>query len=424
MDYMYTGNLLIVDLEKGETQEGMLDDALIESKLGGAAVNAELFRRYEAKDPLIIGSGLFTSSMVPGSAMSVATARSPISGRVMHSPVVNFAGAELKLAGFDFIVIHGSSRKPVYLWLHDEIADLLPADSIWGQDTWRTVDFIREEQGEERIQVVSIGRAGESGGNIAQAVVNYWSEGDKIGLGKRLGDMRLKAIGTRGMGELELADPEAFLGLCMKSIEEARGKVGGAHGIDSLMPSADLKNLSEVRHRDSACFGCPWPCRTFAKYNEPPSVMKEALAEPGVLIADGPGFASLLAAGFDAVASSRLLEAASRLGVEPVAASAMIRGAGYDEARVKLDSIASAKTDVAALPAVEGACRPDIFSPFAPNGGGEETTALAYVLGICPRYAARAGLDRAEVSEVIKACTGLEVDPEALAELSRSVLKA
>jgi len=422
MDFMYTGNLLMVDLAKGETQEGVLEDGLIESKLGGAAVNAELFKQNGSKDPVIIGSGLFTSSMIPGSAMSVVTARSPITGKIMHSPIVNFAGAEMKLAGFDFIVMHGRSSKPAYLWLHDEIADLLPADEIWGKDTWKTVDYIRKEQGEERIQVISIGPAGENGGSIGQAVVNYWSEGDKIGLGKRFGDMNLKAVCTRGMGELELADPGAFLGPCLQAIEDARTKLGGAHGIDSLMPGTDLKNFNEVRHRNSACFGCPWPCRTFAKYNEPPTVLKEALPEAGVLIADAPGFASILGAGFDAAEASRLLETASRMGIEPIGASPMLKGLGFQDAKTKLEAMGSSKTNVSALPTMPGACRPDVFSPFAPNGGDEETIALAYVLGICPRYAAKVGLDTSQVSEFIMACTELDVEPATLSDIARSLL--
>jgi aldehyde:ferredoxin oxidoreductase len=422
MDYLYTGNMLVVDLQKGETRESILDDGLIESKLGGAAVNLELFKQYESMDPVVIGSGLFTSTMIPGSAMSVVTARSPTADRIMHSPIVNFMGAELKLAGFDFIVVHGRSPKPVYLWLHDEIADLLPADEIWGQDTWKTVDYVREEQGEGRIQVLSIGPAGEKGGSIAQAVVNYWSEGDKIGLGKRLGDMRLKAICTRGMGELELAHPASFLELCLPAMEDARAKLADSQGIEGLMPDMDLKNFNEVRHRNSACFSCPWPCRTFAKYNEPPTVLKEAHPEPGMLIIDAPGFAALLNEGFDAIEASRLMETSSRIGVEPVGVGPMLKGLTYQEAKSRIEEMGSSQTNVGSIPTIKGACRSDLFSPFAPNGGEEHTLALAYVLGICPRYAVKAGLDRARASQFIKACTDLEVEPATLENIERSIL--
>ncbi|MBC7108788.1 MAG: hypothetical protein H5T41_08415 [Methanomassiliicoccales archaeon] len=422
MDYMYTGNMIIVDLENREVQERSLDDEIIDRLLGGAAINNTLYREFQDKDPVIIGTGLFTSSMIPCSSMSVMTARSPINGKVMHAPIVNFMGAELKLAGFDFIVIHGRSDEPAYLWLHDEIADIVPAKDIWGKDTWKTVDYIRDEQGEERIQVVSIGQAGENKGTIAQFIVNYWSEGDKVGFGARLGEMQLKAIGTRGMGELEVADTESFFDLCVAAIEDARKRLGGDRGIRSLIPSyASLKNFDEIKHRDSACFGCPWPCRTFVKYNEPASVLKEGVEEPGVLIVDAPGYLAFLNAGFDAIESARLLELASRFGIEPINAATLIHGQKFENAKESLVNIASRKSDASSIISVEGACRSDVFSPFAPNGGDEITIALAYILGICPRYAAKIGIDIERVSEFIKVCADLDMDPSNLKALAKSL---
>ncbi|MDH7508369.1 MAG: aldehyde ferredoxin oxidoreductase N-terminal domain-containing protein [Methanomassiliicoccales archaeon] len=422
MDYMYTGNMIIVDLEKGEVHERSLDDDIVIRFLGGATVNNTLYQEFQDKDPVIIGTGLFTSSMIPCSSMSIMTARSPITGKVMHAPIVNFMGAELKLAGFDFIVIYGRSDDPAYLWLHDEIADILPAKEIWGKDTWKTVDYIRDEQGEDRIQVVSIGQAGENKGTIAQFIVNYWSEGDKVGFGARLGEMQLKAIGTRGMGELEVADAEPFFDLCVAAIEDARKRVDGAQGIRSLIPpSASLKNFDEIKHRDSACFGCPWPCRTFVKYNEPASVLKEGVEEPGVLIVDAPGYLAFLNAGFDAIESARLLELSSRLGIEPINASNLIQGQEFENARKSLVNLASQKSDVSSVVSVEGAYRPDVFSPFAPNGGDETAIALAYILGICPRYAARLGIDVERVSEFIKVCIDLDMEPSSLKSLARTI---
>jgi aldehyde:ferredoxin oxidoreductase len=422
MDYMYTGNMIIVDLENREVQERSLDDEIIDRLLGGAAINNTLYREFQDKDPVIIGTGLFTSSMIPCSSMSVMTARSPINGKVMHAPIVNFMGAELKLAGFDFIVIHGRSDEPAYLWLHDEIADIVPAKDIWGKDTWKTVDYIRDEQGEERIQVVSIGQAGENKGTIAQFIVNYWSEGDKVGFGARLGEMQLKAIGTRGMGELEVAETESFFDLCVAAIEDARKRLGGDRGIRSLIPSyASLKNFDEIKHRDSACFGCPWPCRTFVKYNEPASVLKEGIEEPGVLIVDAPGYLAFLNAGFDAIESARLLELASRFGIEPINAATLIHGQKFENAKESLVNIASRKSDASSIISVEGACRSDVFSPFAPNGGDEITIALAYILGICPRYAAKIGIDIERVSEFIKVCADLDMDPSNLKALAKSL---
>lgn len=423
MDHMYTGNILILDLTTGATTERELTDELVGARIGGAALNLSLYEEFKEKDPVIVGAGLLTGSMVPGSSLGVVTARSPISGKVMHSPLVNFLGTELKLAGFPFIVLHGRSERPSYLWLHDEIADLLPAEKVWGQDTWHTVDFIRDEQGEERIQVLSIGRAGENGGTGATAVVDYWSEGDKIGIGKRLGEMNLKALAARGMGELEVQDADRTMDLCMRMMRDARSKLSGARGIGSLLPKEDLKDLSTVKHRDIACSGCPWPCRTFAKYNEPPTVLKEELKEPGVLIVDASGFVALLKRGYGAADSARLLETCSRLGLEPVAASQEVGGTAYEDAKARLEELSSTAFNVPSPPRIEGAVCPGTFSPFAPNGGEAEDIALAYILGICPRYAARVGMDASVLSEMVEATTGLSRGADELLNLANSLIR-
>jgi aldehyde:ferredoxin oxidoreductase len=423
MDLMYTGSVLIVDLSKGETSERELSDALVQSRLGGAAINLSLYEEFKDQDPMVIGSGLFTGTMVPGCALGVVTARSPLNGKVMHTPLVNYLGAELKLAGFPFVVLHGRSEAPSYLWLHDEIADLLPAQAIWGQDTWKTVDYIREEQGEERIQVLSIGKAGENRLDQAMAVVDYWSEGDKVGLGKRLGEMNLKAVATRGMGELEVDDPDRTLELCRRAMGVARSRLKGAKGIESLVPGADLGDLASIRHRDIACSGCPWPCRTFVKYNEPPTVLKEELKEPGVLISDVSGLLSLMDKGRSAADAARLLEVCARLGLEPMSAAKQLSVAGFEESKVKLESLASTAFDVGGVPLVEGATCPEAFSPFAPNGGEKEEIALAYVLGICPRYAAKVGLDLELCAELIEATTGMKKEREDLLGLANSIIR-
>ena len=422
VEYLYAGGVLIVDLEEGEIEQEELSRDLISSRLGGAALNLALFEDLKERDPLVIGTGPLTATMVPGGALAVATLRSPITNSIMHVPLVSSLGVELKLAGFSFIVLHGRSEGPVHLWLHDEIADLLPADEMWGEDTWTTTDRIREEQGDERIQVLSIGPAGERGGSIGQAVVNFWSEGDKVGLGARMGQMRLKALACRGMGQLEVADPERTLDLCITEIRRAKEKLGPSKGIASLMPEADLKNIVAVHHRDSACSGCPWPCRSFSKFNEPPTVLGEGLREPGILLADAPGFVSLLDRGFDAVGASRLMEAATRLGIEPVSASAQLPS-DLSSAIGKLQELASARTGVGGVPWVKGATRPDLFSPFAPNGGEAKDIALAYILGICPRYAARMGMRPDFYVQILEAGAEIETSGEMLASLASSIIR-
>jgi aldehyde:ferredoxin oxidoreductase len=422
MPGLSNGNVLLVDLGRSDAEIVPLEEELVREGVGGACIAKLLWRRYAGADPFVLATGPLTATMAPGCALATATMRSDSTGLLVHSPIVNFAGAELKLSGFDFVVIHGRASGPTYLWLHDGVPDLLPADSWWGKDTWATVDGLRDEQGDDRIQVVCIGPAGERGVPAAQAVVDYWSEGDKVGLGAKLGSMNLKAVCSRGLGELEVADPEGMLEKCLILQSEGRRAMGGRRGTSSLLPDLKASGIDGIRHRDSACFGCPWPCRTFLKYNEPPTIMAEGVQEPGVLVVDAPGYAAFLSSGFDAEEAARLLELASRIGIEPVSVASRIRGLSFADASDRMEGISgiSLARDARVLGRYG---RPDVFSPFTPNGGSERDLALAHVLGICPRYAALVGLDPARYASVLSAGTGMEITADDLVRSTRILLE-
>jgi hypothetical protein len=225
------------------------------------------------------------------------------------------------------------------------------------------------------------------------------------------------------MGELEVDDPSRTLELCRLAMHAARSHLRGAKGIESLVTDADMADLAQIRHRDIACSGCPWPCRTFVKYNEPPTVLKEQLKEPGMLISDVSGFLALRDKGRNSMDAARLLEVCSRIGVEPIAASKLVEGVAFAEAKALLESRASTGFEVTGVPSVPGATSPDTFSPFAPNGGEGEDLALAFVLGICPRYVAKVGLDLGMCLELIAATTSLSMGREELVGLAKSLIR-
>ena len=68
--------------------------------------------------------------------------------------------------------------------------------------------------GDDLVQVLAIGRAGETGSDLAEVSINFWASGDRWGFGHVFGQKRLKLIAVRGMGLLEIAEPEEFLGQC------------------------------------------------------------------------------------------------------------------------------------------------------------------------------------------------------------------
>jgi aldehyde:ferredoxin oxidoreductase len=426
MDYMYSGLILVVDLDEGETEEIDLEEEFIRENLGGAAANLDLYAQHE--DSIIIGSGFFTSTLVPGSACSVVTARSPISGRVCHAPLVWFAGSELKLSGYDFVVIKGKAKEPVYLWLHDEMADINDVSDLWGKDAWETTDYIREELGDERIQVLCIGKAGENKIKYAQIINNYWGSGDKHGFGALLGEKKLKAIAMRGMGELDVEDPDTFLEKAADLFSKIKEVIKGRKGFEWIVSELNtgIEGLDQFTHKYDACFSCPYACRAFVKYNELPSVVSSmGIDEPGILVSDLSGLLEFNKK-LPMEDSLRAIELCCRLGIDQSVAASLIKGTKYEEAEKELETIATSVSEV------PFSVKPwgkefdyGVFSPSTPPlpvENWKERVALAYVLGICPTLSLLVPeLSKERLVELINISAGWDISTDDLDRVIKSI---
>ncbi len=280
---------------------------------------------------------------------------------------------ELKLSGFDFIVLSGTAPEPVYLWLHDGIADVSPASSV-PADNWEAVDALRRELGEDLVQVVLAG-------NGPCLNLGYWASADRVGLGASFKEKNLRAVCARGLGILDAADPEAFAESCAGLLAEVRdGLPAGKHGLEGivgLLEGRECGYPSALLHRRRACFACPYDCNIFLKTEEDPSYMaQDGVDEPGMLLTDSRSLALLEEAGTAPDEGARLLKRAARLGAYPCGAASAGPGASDQDL-------------VGALPS-PWELEPSPFSPWAPplnfvkGADWRQRQALAYTLGICP----------------------------------------
>jgi len=406
LDNMYTEYYLVVDLATGEAEEVELEEEFVEQYVGGAKLNLALYDKYKDEDPIVFGSGLFTSTLIPGSCLGVLTAKSPLTGKVAHASITWNAGAELKFTGYSFVVVKNKAAEPTYLWLHDEIADFVDASSIWGKDTWEATDAIRDEQGEDRIQLLIIGKAGENKLTTAQVINNYWGDGDRFGFGALFGEKNLKAIAMRGMGELELDDADAFLEKAEDLFKDVVAKVGAAKGFDAADYadiSADLKAAAAKQtHRVDADFNSPLAYKVYLKYREDPSVMDMTDNwNPGVLVSDPIGFAAIGKA-VNPDAAGEVLEKVFRLGLNPVAVASKLTAKDAAGAIAELEKLAESS---------EAEKFDAVFSPMAPES---ERTEAAYIAGICPVLAAKVDTLNADTyAELASLTTGLDFDADA-----------
>jgi aldehyde:ferredoxin oxidoreductase len=419
-DAMYYGDTLIVDLPAGKTEEVGFGREILEDIGPGLAAGLVLLKEYEADDPLVIGSGLLTGTTAPASSLGFVLGRSPLTGKPAVSPLSLFSGAEMKLSGFSMVVVRGDSPKPVYLWLHDGVADILDAAELWGRDTWVTTDAVRAEMGEHLVQVVSIGTTGEDASKLASYSINYWGSGDTAALGARMGEKKLKALALRGLGMLEAEEPSGYYDGGKELLAKAPAWKGFNKACEDI-GAGDLDGwLKPLVHRFRSCFACPAACNTFVKYNEEPSVMESTdVDEPGMLVTGAASAAWLFSGGWKAEQACRAMEAMARAGMDLMRGGRELAGSPIYDPDEIIDAVGKLSGgEPAGWPGEEGSPE-SLFGPWAPPLAAEEEWLLAhqvgYVLGICPIYLLVSGLDTAGLFRLCRAAAGLELDSSRVA---------
>lgn len=211
--------LLLVDLATGQSRFEGVPQEDQRAFLGGASLGAHLLYPHLMPEldplgpaaPLLFLAGPLTGTAGPAVGRAAFCARSPATGLWGESNIGGHIGYELRSAGYDGLVITGSSTSPCTLWLHDGRAELLPAQDLWGRtDTYETQDRLRSTLGDPRIRVACIGAGGEAGLPFASILCDHGRVAGRTGLGAVMGAKRLKAIAIRGRASIPLAEPEAF----------------------------------------------------------------------------------------------------------------------------------------------------------------------------------------------------------------------
>ncbi|MFC2022535.1 aldehyde ferredoxin oxidoreductase N-terminal domain-containing protein, partial [Chloroflexota bacterium] len=211
MRYAETGFILEVDLTKGETKKVETDPNLTSLYLGGLGTAAKILwdrvpPEVEPSSPenvLIFSAGLLCGTPVIGAARTAVNTISPQTNLFAHSTMGGFFGPELKYAGYDKIVITGRASDLVYLWINNDKVEIRDAAHLHGKGTHETAELIRQELGNDKVQVASIGPAGENLVYMSSIDHNHSAAARMVGT--TMGDKRLKAIVVRGTKELPVS---------------------------------------------------------------------------------------------------------------------------------------------------------------------------------------------------------------------------
>jgi len=252
MPYGYNGRILHVNLTTGNLVVEEPSESFYRMYLGGSAMGVYYLLKYTPPqaDPLgpdntlSLMCGVLTGAPISGQSRVCATAKSPVTGLVGDSQAGGFWPAELKFAGFDGVVIRGKAKRPVYLWVHDGKAELRDATHLWGRSVAEVEDAIREELGDDRIQVLQCGPAAEKGVRFGALINNSNRANGRTGIGTVMASKNLKAVAVRGHGTVDLADPEMVRSLAKWGAEHL--KESGVASMSKLGTARIVLSQNEV----------------------------------------------------------------------------------------------------------------------------------------------------------------------------------
>jgi len=216
MPYGYTGNILHVNLTNKKYWIEHPEENFYRTYWGGRAIGLYyMLKEMKPKtDPLspdnllIFAPSVLTGTPAPAIPRYTVCAKSPLTGAQGEAEAGGWWGPELKRAGFDAIIIKGSSLTSVYLWVKDGKVEIKEATHIWGKDTGTAQKMIRKELADDKIRIAQIGLAGENLVRFANIVNELKHFNGRNGLGAVMGSKKLKAIAVRGTKPIGLYNKE------------------------------------------------------------------------------------------------------------------------------------------------------------------------------------------------------------------------
>lgn len=293
---MLTRKIAYIDLSRGTVVEEDIPVEWRQKYLGARGINMYLlYSMVNApldplgpNNPLILGAGLLSGLPGFGSGRTSISTISPASGNLGDSSIGGQFGPELKFAGIDHLVIFGKSDVPMYILIKNDDIQIRDAHHLWGKDTLETQLAIREENGDDRIKVASIGVAGENQVRYASIITGPKDAAGRFGMGAVMGSKNVKAIAVRGTKDVQIAHPkelmtyykaeidklmsrkwtQAFkqygtLNLVVRDNEWGLTLTRNEQGPSMLEKGRALypENIDRYALGHSSCFGCAVHCR-------------------------------------------------------------------------------------------------------------------------------------------------------------------
>ncbi len=164
----YANRLAYIDLTHRKVEFKPIPEDLARKYIGGRGLGVKLvFDNGPQVDPLspenilCFMNGPLTGSEANMSGRMAVVTKSPLTGTVTDSHHGGWSAARLRWAGFDGLIFSGKASSPVYLYIHDDKAEIMDAGDVWGKGVHETIQYFKDLYGEKDLTVITIGPAGE-----------------------------------------------------------------------------------------------------------------------------------------------------------------------------------------------------------------------------------------------------------------------
>ena len=318
----YAGKVLRIDLSSKETRIEELKEPEVLKLMGGRGIAARMYYDEIDADVQPLGeankiffiAGPLTGVALPSTTKFQLATRSPETGMYLCSNCGGEFGPQLKMAGFDGLIIEGKADKWTYLTIKDGGEVGFGDAGGWvGLTSNETLAELRKAIGDEKASAISIGPAGERLVCLSYLNVDTRAFG-RGGPGAVFGSKKLKGIALRGTGDIPVADRakiDEIRKAAIKNLKETRAnhtKYGTPQYIEPInelgcMPTRNFqtthfegsKSVDAHAMREKyfvknyACYRCPIACGKVCEVREGPFAGARARTEFESVGLLGPG---------------------------------------------------------------------------------------------------------------------------------------
>ncbi|MBI4334884.1 MAG: hypothetical protein HY673_26815 [Chloroflexi bacterium] len=289
----YAGRILRVDLTREQITEEILSQQTVRDFIGGAGLGAKVLydevppgvQWNDPRNRLVFATGPLNGLRVAGAGAFGVVTKGPLTNGAASSQANGYFGAYLRFSGYDAVIVQGTARRWLYLYVHDGTAELRDAAFLVGKDTIENEELIKEElgKGERELSVFGIGPAGENLVKFAAIVGDRGHVAGHNGIGAVMGSKKLKAVAAaRGRGAIPVKDKERLDAVSRETLEKWKANpfshyywgtsmifsnfaIQGHLGVKNLTSNTfpEHANFMGENYREklglkrSACWACP-----------------------------------------------------------------------------------------------------------------------------------------------------------------------